>query len=205
MSIITIISLSLTLMVVAASPGPGVFTTVATSLSSGFRPALALVAGIVAGHLLFLVLAVLGLSLVAEAMGEFFFGLKILGSLYLMWLGVKIWRSKPVAPGLDNGRTAQSFLGNGLRGLLVTLSNPKAILFYCGVFPAIIGIPTLNFATLAIVSAMVALIFSLVLTGYAYAAGRVRVLVSSETSVRKLNRTAGGIMFAAGAALIAKQ
>ena len=72
MSYISLISLSVAMLVLAAIPGPGVFATVARSLSSGFRPALAVIAGIVVVHIFFLIFAIFGLSIIAKALGEFF-------------------------------------------------------------------------------------------------------------------------------------
>ncbi len=84
------------MLILAASPGPGVFATVARALSSGFRPAVGVIAGIVAGDIIFLGLAVFGLSVIAQAMGEFFFIIKIVGGAYLIWLGLKMWRAKSI-------------------------------------------------------------------------------------------------------------
>lgn len=60
------LSLALALLVLAATPGPGVFATVSRAMASGFLPALPVVAGIITGDLVFLLLAVLGLSFLAH-------------------------------------------------------------------------------------------------------------------------------------------
>ena len=95
MPILSFIGLSIALFVFAAIPGPGVFATVSRSLASGFRPAVAVVSGIILGDIVYLLFAIFGLSFVAQALGEFFIYVKICGGIYLVWLGLKIWFSKP--------------------------------------------------------------------------------------------------------------
>jgi threonine/homoserine/homoserine lactone efflux protein len=77
MSFISLISLTVAILIWAAIPGPGVFATVARSLASGLRPALAVVIGIVAGDVVYLTFAIFGLSVIAHSMGSFFFVVKI--------------------------------------------------------------------------------------------------------------------------------
>ena len=83
------------MLVLAASPGPGVFATTARAMASGFRPALAVIWGIVLGDIIFLLFAAFGLSMVARALGNLFFIVKICGGAYLVWLGIKIWLQNP--------------------------------------------------------------------------------------------------------------
>ena len=132
MNLITILSLSVAMVILAASPGPGVFATVARALSSGFKPALEVVAGIVLGDIIFLGFAIFGLSLVAQTVGEFFVFIKIAGGLYLVWLGVKMWRSTPIEHMVAPEQKETRWTTNFTSGLFITLSNPKVILFYCG-------------------------------------------------------------------------
>ena len=83
------------MLVLAASPGPGVFATIARALASGLRPSLVVICGIILGDVIFLLFAAFGLSMVARALGNMFFIVKICGGAYLIWLGVRIWLKKP--------------------------------------------------------------------------------------------------------------
>ena len=65
---------------------------VARALSSGFPAAVAFNAGVITGDVIFLLLAVYGLSAVAELLGSVFFVVKIAGGVYLVWLGWKMWK-----------------------------------------------------------------------------------------------------------------
>ena len=204
MSYISLISLSVAMLVLAAIPGPGVFATVARSLSSGFRPALAVIAGIVVVHIFFLIFAIFGLSIIAKALGEFFILVKICGGAYLIWLGLKIWFSKPSNTTSEQVHADHSKLGNFLSGLFITLSNPKAILFYSGFLPTFMDLSNLNFIDIILILGIVTIVFTIVLATYAYLASQARGLFSSNTAVKRLNRTAGGVMIATGVAIAVK-
>jgi len=202
MSLLSIFSLAIALFVLAVTPGPGMFATISRSLASGFASSLGVIAGIVTGDIIFLVFAILGMSAISQAMGNFFVVVKIIGGAYLIFLGVKIWISKPVPVQQVNDSKGTKY-GNYLSGLVITLSNPKVILFYCGFLPAFMDLPSLNAVDFCIVAITVSIVLSSVLIFYAYLANRARVFFSSARSVKRLNKTAGGVMIATGVAIAA--
>ncbi|CAB1060464.1 hypothetical protein D1BOALGB6SA_5230 [Olavius sp. associated proteobacterium Delta 1] len=192
------------MLILAASPGPGVFATTARAMASGFRPALAVIWGIVLGDIIFLLFAAFGLSMVARVLGNLFFLVKICGGAYLVYLGVKIWLQKPeLAQGHQNS-ASRSTCGNFASGLVITLSNPKVILFYCGFLPTFLDLSALTVIDLALVVAIITTVLSGVLITYAYLASHARRIFTNERSVKRLNRTAGGVMVAAGVAIAAR-
>jgi threonine/homoserine/homoserine lactone efflux protein len=189
---------ALAMLVLAATPGPGVFASVAQALSSGFRSSIDVIAGIVVGDLLFLMLAIFGLSAVAYALGSLFFIVKIMGGAYLIWLGYRMCTAQPASlnsnlnAGRKNGR--QRFLG----GLFITLSNPKVILFYCGFLPTFMDLKDLAVVDTAVAAGVVAMVLSIVLMTYACSAARARRLFTSPRATRNLNRGAGIVLAGAG-------
>ena len=203
MSLVSIFSLAIALFVLAATPGPGVFATISRSLASGFIPSLSVIAGIVTGDIIFLLFAIMGMSFIAQAMGNFFIVVKIIGAAYLIFLGIKIWKSKPV-PVQQVKRGTKNKYGNYLSGLVITLSNPKVILFYCGFLPSFLELSHLGSIDICIVAFTISIVLSSVLTFYAYLANRARMFFSSPHSVKQLNRTAGIVMIATGVAIAAK-
>ena len=94
MTIYSAIGFALAIIILAATPGPGMFATIARALASGCREAFSLICGIVFGDIIFLLFAVFGLSIVAQAMGDLFFIVKVCG-LYLL----DLFRHKNLAPG----------------------------------------------------------------------------------------------------------
>ena len=201
MTIYSAIGFSVAMLVLAASPGPGVFATVARALASGFRPSFAVICGIVLGDVIFLLFAVFGLSMVARALGNMFFIVKICGGAYLIWLGVRIWLKKPESVTGNQCGNVHSQWGNFGTGLVITLSNPKVILFYCGFLPTFLDLSALTFIDLAIVVTIITIVLGCVLGTYAFLASRARRMFTNRQAVRRLNRAAGGVMAAAGIAI----
>ena len=83
------------MLILAVSPGPGVFATTATALSLGYRKTIPVIGGIIIGDIVFLLLAVFGLSFVATVLGDLFFVIRIAGGVYLILLGIKVFLTKP--------------------------------------------------------------------------------------------------------------
>ena len=201
MTLYSAFGFAVAMLILAASPGPGVFAATARAMASGLRPALAVIWGIVLGDIVFLMFAAFGLSMVARVLGNLFFLVKICGGAYLVWLGIKIWFQKPELVQSHQNSTARSNWGNFISGLVITLSNPKVILFYCGFLPTFLDLSTLTIIDLALVAVIITLVLSGVLITYAYLASRARKLFTNERAVKRLNRAAGGVMVAAGVAI----
>lgn len=197
----SLLTLALAIFIFGASPGPGIFAVVARALASGFWPAMVLALGLAVGDLVWLTAAVSGLTVIVQAIGEAFIVLKVAGGLYLAWLGVKAWRSRPETPTAEapprRGGVAGTFAG----GIAVTLSNPKAILFYLAVLPTILRLETLTAGDVASAGAVVVAVLMIVCGAYAFLADRARRLLRSERAMRRLNRVSGALLIGAGLAV----
>ena len=204
MTFYSTIGLSVAMLVLAASPGPGVFATVARALASGFRPALAVIIGIVLGDIIFLMFAFFGLSLTAQALGDLFFIVKICGGAYLIFLGIRIWMREPALVSNEEGNHNRPGWGNFVSGLVVTLSNPKVILFYCGFLPTFLDLSALTLSDLALVVGIITIVLACVLSTYALLASRARRMFTNKKAARRLNRAAGAVMVATGVAIAAR-
>ncbi len=203
MTPLSTLSFALAMLVLAASPGPGVFATVARSLSSGFRPALTVVAGIILGDIIFLLFAIFGLAILAQTLGDFFIIIKLFGGGYLIWQGIKIFFSKASLSAAETqGSSSKS--GNFLSGLFITLGNPKVILFYCGFLPTFFSLPALTLADIFIIITVIATVLLGVLGSYAWLASSARQLLKTPRQTKRLNRIAGGIMVTAGAVIASR-
>ncbi len=205
MSLVSIFSFAIAIFVLAVTPGPGVFAIISRSLASGFKTTLVMIAGCITGDIIFLLFAIMGMSVIAQTMGTLFLVVKIVGAAYLIFLGIKIWISKPVPVNRQqiNGKKAVRY-GNYLSGLGITLANPKVILFYCGFLPTFMDLPSMTGFDIFLVTIVLAMVLSVVLICYAYLASSARLFFSSPRSVKWLNRTAGTVMISAGAAIAAK-
>lgn len=203
MPLLTLLAFGAAMFLLAASPGPGVFATVARALASGFSHAAVLVLGIVAGDLIFLLLAIHGLASMAEILGGFFTFIKYAGGLYLIWLGIKIWRSNPKVKNVE-GKKELSWKKNFISGLSITLANPKVILFYLGFLPTFVDLTSLTSADILAISMVVAVVLGSVLLSYAWAASRAGQIFKSRRTLRTINRCAGGVMMTAGGTILLK-
>lgn len=203
MTVYSILGLAVAMFLLAISPGPGVFATVSKALSSGFRHAVPVVMGIVVGDPIFLLFAIYGLSMIAETFSTLFILIKYMGGGYLIWLGIKSWRSNPSKTDIAGSKlqsTKLSFFG----GLSITIGNPKVILFYLGFLPTFLELKILSTLDIAIVAFVVSLVLGSVLLFYAFTASRVRLLFKSESAQNKMNKTAGGVLISTGAVLLSK-
>jgi arginine exporter protein ArgO len=121
------ISLLLVMMALAAVPSASVALVVTRSATLGFANGAAVALGIVLGDLLFVAVAILGMSFLAETMGAFFLVLKHLGGAYLIWLGIGLLRAPKDLEIEPPPATRRSLLTSFAAGLVLTLGDVKAI------------------------------------------------------------------------------
>mgnify|MGYP005993326339 CR=1 FL=1 len=203
MTLLNILAFAGAMLLLAVTPGPGVFATVSRALASGFSNAKFIVIGIVLGDLIFLLLAIFGLSAIASILGELFILVKYLGGIYLLFLGYKILTSKNRDINIK-GVHELSWKKNFSTGLLITLSNPKAIFFYLGFLPTFVNLQTLNTLDIIIISLVVTVVLGGVMLAYAYSASSAKNLFKSTNSQKKMNIIAGSVMTTVGGVLIVK-
>ena len=140
----SIAALSGVMVVGAMIPGVSVLAVSARSAAFGFAHGIFTSLGIVVGDIVFILVAIYGLSVLADLMGNHFVLIKYLGGAYLIWLGIVIWRSKSKAEGVEEN-SESSLLSSFMTGLLITLGDQKAILFYLGFFPAFVDLSKMSF------------------------------------------------------------
>jgi len=191
------------MIVLAIIPSVSVLAVSARAAAFGFTHGVFTALGIVAGDIIFILVAVYGLVFVAAAMGEQFRLVQYIGGAYLIWLGVSLWRADAKLRNSDEPR--QSSWGSSfLSGLLITLGDQKAILFYLGFFPAFIDlrlmtpIDTLLIILIAIVGVGGAKLV------YAWLADRASLIFKNTRAIQGLNMFAACIMILVGLVLLLK-
>jgi threonine/homoserine/homoserine lactone efflux protein len=185
-----------TLLVLAMAPGPSDFAVVARSISFGLTQGLMMVAGIVMADLLLIVCAIYGLAEVATSTGNLFVWVKCACGTYLIWLGISALRSYPMAAAetRSKGSAHSSFLS----GLLITLGDPKAILFYMGLLPAFIDLSKVSITDTATIMLIAATVVGGVKASYAYLADRAKLLFANTNLQKKFNIAAGCVLMGTG-------
>jgi threonine/homoserine/homoserine lactone efflux protein len=117
-------------------PGPTVLLVVGFGFSAGARAAFLSMIGVALGDIAAIALSFLGVGALLAVSAELFMLLKFAGALYLLYLGIKLWRA-PVTP-LGEGAILPPPHGIIGKAFLVTFLNPKGILFFTAFMPQFI-------------------------------------------------------------------
>ncbi len=169
-------------------PGPGTLTLLNSTGKGGFRAGAAATLGLIVGDQLLLWLAVAGIAALLQTSPLVFRGVQYAGAAYLAYLGLRLVFTQAAAhkPSLSAGQDFR-------RALLITLLNPKAIVFYMAFFPLFIDPRTqqgfATFAAMAVTIAALTLAYCLTLVALAgFLTERMR---ANRALARTLERLAG--------------
>jgi threonine/homoserine/homoserine lactone efflux protein len=190
------------LIVAAGSPGPSIAAMVARVLTSGLKDVLPFLAAMWIGEAVWLTLAVAGMAAVADRLGQLFVLLRYAGAAYLVWLAIRMWFAPPAIEDRQRFAPQRPWKMFGA-GLAVTLGNPKIMVFYLALLPAIVDIAHVGMAGFLELSATMLLVLIAVDLAWALLAARARRLLASRRAVRIANRTGAVVMAGAAAAIAA--
>lgn len=181
------------LAIAVAIPGPGVMALIGTALGGGLKRAIPMIAGIAFGDVTWLILAVLGLAAIAELYAEAFTVIRYIGVAYLLYLAWKFWTSNATlkAEEVTTKRTAFAAM---LNGYLITMGNPKAMLFYLALLPVLLDLTTIGLTEFAMIIPATYVILFVVLMPYALLASGAREWLKSSNVYKMMNRTAAALI-----------
>lgn len=193
-------------LIVTFTPGPGVLLAISNSLAVGPRRAMISSLGNAAGLIVISCVAMAGMGVVLATSAMAFMALKVIGATYLIYLGIKQWRSKASALSELGASSAQISARTSWRlfgqGLTVALTNPKAILFFSALFPQFLALDapvlgqfaglTATFVTCAILSH----------TFYVLLARVLKSQFSSPRRMRWFNVASGGVFVLLGLSML---
>ena len=199
MDLATLVLFAAALFINAGSPGPGILALVARVTAEGLRPVLPFLLAFWMGELLWLVAAVLGLSVLALAFHEVFVVLKWLGVAYLLFLARRMWM-RPVS-GHGELPRGQSALATFLAGLALTLGNPKIMVFYVALLPSLVDLRAVTPLGLAELGLTALLVMMTVDLAWACAAAQTRRWLRTPRAQRLANRVGATAMGGAAAAI----
>ena len=197
MTLTTSIALFVTMIVLALIPGPGVLIVTARTASVGSRHGLLTSLGILTGDFVFITFALLGLATLSSVLGEFFIIIKYFGALYLIWLGISLFISTQkdtVTQKVNSPRYITSFAA----GLLTTLSNPKAILFYLSFFPAFLDLSHVSVADTILLYAIATISVGGVMFGYVFAVHKAKSYYNDSFKFNFLKIGSGSVLIGSG-------
>jgi homoserine/homoserine lactone efflux protein len=199
----------LTWLLVALTPGPAVICSMTLATRYGFRSSLIGISGIQAGNFLFFVCIALGIGTLLATASTAFTVLRILGAVYLLYLGLRIIASTicrptsaPAAASAPPGSRRNLFL----QGLLIQITNPKALLFVSALLPQFIAPHRSVPLQLAILVLMTVAVDFMVLSAYAFLAQRGIHSFRASRFSRWLERIFGAtLVFFGGRLLLSRE
>ena len=186
-------------VLIAITPGPGAVLSMSIGMRYGYRSALLAILGLQAALLLQLVVVALGLGALLAASETAFGLLKLAGAAYLIWLGVQKWRAPVAAVVAASGDLSKR--GLFVQGLLVNLTNPKAIVFIGALVPQFIDPAQPVAAQYAVIAATLCATDVIVMSGYAVLALQMGRWLGEARHVRWQNRIFGAVFVTAGSML----
>ena len=193
-------ALVVTVIVFLAIPGPGNLALITSTAKGGVKGGMAATLGVIAGDQVLMWLAVAGVATLLTASPRLFIAVQWLGAAYLAWMGWRMIIAKPGDAPVLKIRTGQYFR----QALLITLLNPKAIVFYMAFFPLFVdparhqGLTTFGFMA-ATVAGITLLYCALAITLARVFAERLR---ANPQVQRWLNRVAGTLLLGFGLRLV---
>ncbi|MAS07494.1 MAG: transporter [Ahrensia sp.] len=183
-------------------PGPTVTVIIANSLRAGSRAGLLNVAGTQLGILTMIAILAVGLNKVVAVVGEAFVLLKVAGALYLIWLGMKLWRADGSLGEADGSVKARSMAGYVWQGFVVIWSNPKALFLFGAFIPQFVSTSGNPAAQTVILGATFVIVATVCDSVYAFAAGRTGSWLNRK-NIRPVERISGTCLIGGGLWMLA--
>ena len=145
----------------------------------------------------------LGLAIVAQNFTTPFMIIKYLGALYLSYIAWKLWTAGLLRQDIEATRGATGGMAF-LSGLLVTLGNPKTMLFYVALVPTLVPLQEVGLPDYAVLVATTFVVLIAVLLPYILLASKARELLKKPRTLQVLNRSAAGILAGTAAYIAAR-
>ena len=203
MDIATYFAFAAASVVLLMIPGPTVLLVVSYALTQGRRVALATAAGVALGDFTAMTLSLTGLGALLAASATLFTVLKWIGAAYLVYLGVRLWRSRPDVPDLASPAPARRAGGIFAHAFVVTALNPKSIAFFVAFVPQFIDNSVPILPQLVITEATFVGLAAVNALAYALLADRLRARIRRPAVLKWLNRAGASCLVGLGAATAA--
>ena len=184
--------------IILVIPGPTIILVVSQAIAHGRTSVIPLVAGVLAGDFTAMTLSLLGLGAVLSASATLFVVLKWIGALYLIYLGLKLWRTAP-ADGTAAVAARPASAGSLFKdAYIVTALNPKSIAFFVAFLPQFINHQAATLPQFMILGTTFLTMATINAALYAIFAGHLRDTLR-KARIRKLfDRCGGSALIGAG-------
>jgi threonine/homoserine/homoserine lactone efflux protein len=191
--------------IVLVIPGPTILLVISQSIAHGRRAVIPLVSGVTLGDFTAMTCSLLGLGAIVAASAALFSVLKLIGAGYLIYLGIKLWRSHPEIHEISFALTRSSNSSLFKSAYIVTALNPKSIAFFVAFLPQFISPHRETIHQLLILGATFLFLASINAALYAVFAGHLRDTMKNPRIRRWFNRCGGSVLIGAGVLTAAMQ
>ena len=192
-----------TMFVLSIVPGPSVFLVIVKSMTSNLSQGLITIGGIVFANIIFILLVVCGVRALLASMDGLYAIIKFAGSAYLFWLGIKLLRTKVKKAEIEQVAES-SWHANFTAGFIVTISAPRAILFYVSLLPNVIDLTKARVPDVLLLMLIATVAVGGAKLPYALLAYRSSLLLQEEKPKRVMNLLAGVVMILIGGVVALK-
>jgi threonine/homoserine/homoserine lactone efflux protein len=184
--------------IILVIPGPTIILVVSQAITHGRRSVAPLVAGVTCGDATAMTFSLLGLGTIMSASATLFTVTKWVGAVYLVYLGIKTWRTRPQSGAWKelglNGSNRTLFK----RAYIVTALNPKGIAFFVAFLPQFVNPQGNHFSQLLILGSTFLVLATINAAVYAFFAGALRDTLGRPGARRWFNRCGGSALIGAG-------
>ena len=191
------LAFAVTSAILVAIPGPTVLLVVSYALGQGRRSGLATTAGVALGDFTAMTASMLGLGVLLATSSALFTGLRWVGAAYLIYLGVKLWRT-PVGDMAATDPVETKGWRMFLHAYAVTALNPKSIVFFVAFLPQFFVATAPIVPQMALFEATFLVLATVNATSYALLAAAARRAVRRPEIQRRVNRVGGSMLIGAG-------
>ena len=201
------VSLAIAMFILAATPGPGILLVSSQTATHNLRAGFLTTLGIICADIVFILLITYGLASLTKNLQDIMVFINIFGGFYLIFIGVTSLKNKTIAAQQDfhknTSYSKKHYLQFLASGFLITLSNPKAILFYVSFFPAYVDLTTVTRLEVLGLCAIALLTVGGSKGLYAFMAHQSRSLFQNPIALIVLNRIGGIVMIATAVIILA--
>jgi threonine/homoserine/homoserine lactone efflux protein len=190
------------LFILFLTPGPVWVALLARSLSGGFRAAWPLAIGVVVGDVIWPLIAVLGVTWLVDQASWFMDVLKWVAVIMFIAMGVGLIRAAEKQLSENSKLTRPGMWAGFIAGVIVIMSNPKAVLFYMGVLPGFFDLTQvtwLDILAICTLSMIVPLLGNLILAACVH---QVRGLLKTPGTIKRINIISGVLLIGVGLVIV---
>ena len=187
------------------SPGPAIFLAISNGMAAGLMSVLWSTAGNISGLFILSCLSISGLGVLLVSSASLFLIVKLIGALYLIFLGINQFRNVKIADAstahmkINEQRRSFSFFQEGF---LLALTNPKAILFFMALFPQFITLDQPLMPQFFILTVIFMGLSFFSLFGYGFIGKSARGLFRNQRAMSWFHRVTGGLFIVMGLGLL---